>query len=199
MLRGPWRRKTFHEGDGVMKKLLVVVDYQKDFVDGALGFAGAEKLEAGILRAVENTLAAGGYVLFTRDTHGADYLNTREGRFLPVPHCIAGTPGHRLYGGLARYEETPPPRTALLDKPTFGSADIAAAAAALCGGRPDAIEVCGVVTDICVITNALLLHTAFLEADIRVLVPLCGSGDAKKAAQALDVLAGMGLVENGAR
>lgn len=176
-----------------MKKLLVVVDYQKDFVDGALGFAGAEKLEPGILAAVEETLAAGGYVLFTRDTHQDDYMETREGGFLPVPHCIAGQTGHQLYGGLRRYEAEPQPRTAFVDKPTFGSANIVAAVRDLCGGAPDAIDVCGVVTDICVITNTLLLHTGFPQAQVRVLGALCGSGNRENAQKALDVLAGMGI------
>lgn len=176
-----------------MKKLLVVIDYQKDFVDGALGFAGAEKLEPGILAAVEATLAEGGYVLFTRDSHQPDYENTREGRFLPVPHCIAGSAGHQLYGGLHLYEANPPERTAVMDKPTFGSAAIAAEAAKLCGGAPDEITLCGVVTDICVITNALLLHTAFLQADMRVNAALCGSGDKEKEQCALAVLRGMGI------
>lgn len=176
-----------------MKKLLVVVDYQNDFVSGALGFAGAEDLESGIVAAIEETLSAGGYVLFTRDTHQNDYLNTREGRHLPVPHCIAGTPGHQLYGRLHQYEETPPAHTTFVDKPTFGSADIAAAAHQLCGGIPDTIELCGVVTDICVITNTLLLHTAFPTAQISVLEKLCGSGNKENEQSALALLAGMGI------
>ena len=174
-----------------MKKLLVVVDYQKDFVDGALGFPGAEKLEPGILQAVEDTLSAGGSVLFTRDTHGEDYLDTREGRGLPVPHCVAGTPGHQLYGRLHRYETEALPRTALLDKPTFGSPDIAAAAEKLCGGPPEDIALCGLVTDICVIANAVILHTAFPGAQVKVLESLVGSGNAEGAAKALDVMRGL--------
>lgn len=176
-----------------MKKLLVVIDYQKDFVDGALGFEGAEKLEAPLAEAVESTLAEGGWVLFTRDTHGTDYLETREGRLIPVPHCIEGTQGHELYGSLHRYEVDLPQRVAVLDKPTFGSADIVQAARLLCGGEPDEIVLCGVVTDICVITNALVLHTGFLDAKIQVEETLCGSGNAENAAAALKVLHGMGM------
>ncbi len=176
-----------------MKKLLVVVDYQNDFVSGSLGFPGAEKLEAGILAKVESTLAEGGYVLFTRDSHGPDYLDTREGRHLPVPHCITGSEGHRLYGGLRAYEDAPPPRSALLNKPGFGSPNIAEAARRLVGGEPDEIALCGLVTDICVVTNALLLHTAFPRAGVSVLGALVGSGNAENAAKALDVLANMGI------
>ena len=82
-------------------KALVVVDYQVDFVDGALGFPGAEKLEQIILDKIANCRSTGGQVIFTLDTHGEDYLSTAEGRKLPVPHCIKGTPGHALYGRVA--------------------------------------------------------------------------------------------------
>lgn len=176
-----------------MKKLLVVVDYQNDFVSGALGFDGAEKLEPGIVLAVEQTLAEGGFVLFTRDTHQADYLNTREGQYLPVPHCMKGQAGHQLFGRLHGYEVELPTRTGLVDKPTFGSPDIVQAAQDLCGGPPDLIELCGVVTDICVVANALVLHTGFPRAAVRVLGGLCGSGNRENAQKALDVLAGMGI------
>lgn len=177
----------------MMKKLLCVVDYQNDFVNGALGFSGAEQLEPGIVAAVENQLANGGFVLFTRDTHGEDYLSTREGRYLPVPHGLSGSHGHQLYGRLHAYETNPTPHTALLDKPTFGSPDIISAAEKLCGGKPDTIELCGLVTDICVISNAILLHTGFPNATIRVLAPLCGSGNSENAAKALDVLRNLGI------
>ncbi|MGD9560603.1 MAG: cysteine hydrolase family protein [Oscillospiraceae bacterium] len=176
-----------------MKQLLVVVDYQNDFVSGALGFPGAEKLEAGIVEAVEATLAQGGFVLFTRDTHAPDYLSTREGAHLPIPHCIKGEAGHALYGRLHAYEQGTPPHTLVLDKPTFGSPDIAQATERLCGGAPDAIALCGLVTDICVLANAILLHTAFPTARVEVLAALSGSGNAEGHQKALDLLAGMGV------
>lgn len=179
-----------------MKQLLVVVDYQNDFVNGALGFTGAELLEPGITKAVEETLAQGGYVLFTRDTHEDDYLQTREGQYLPVPHCINGTTGHQLFGGLHRYEASPLPHVALLDKPTFGSPNIAQSAVALCGGAPTNITVCGVVTDICVIANTIALHTAFTNASIAVNTALVGSGNPQNAQSALNILLGMGIQPN---
>ena len=79
-----------------MKSLLLVIDYQNDFVDGALGFPGAEKLDAGIAAKVREY--GQGHVICTRDTHFADYLETREGKSLPVVHCVKGTPGWALYG-----------------------------------------------------------------------------------------------------
>ena len=83
-----------------MKKLLVVVDYQKDFVDGALGFSGAEGLEKPILERIESYVVAGDEVIYTLDTHLTNYLETTEGKHLPVEHCILETEGHGLYGGL---------------------------------------------------------------------------------------------------
>ena len=87
-----------------MRELLVVIDYQNDFVTGALGNPAAAALEPGIAARVAAQLERGGRVLFTRDTHGTDYLNTREGRFLPVAHCIKGSQGWGLYGSLSQYE-----------------------------------------------------------------------------------------------
>ena len=86
------------------KEALVVVDYQNDFVDGTLGFAGAETLEDGICAEIERVRKAGGDVLFTFDTHAAsadEYLQTPEGKALPVPHCLSGSAGHALYGKVA--------------------------------------------------------------------------------------------------
>lgn len=176
-----------------MKKLLVVVDYQNDFVDGALGFAGAELLEPGIAKLVEQTLKNSGYVLFTRDCHEEDYLQTREGRHLPVPHCFKGTTGHQLYGSLHAYEEKPQTDVAILDKPTFGSPEIGDVAYALCNGAPDVIELCGLVTDICVISNAILLHSFFPTSVIQVNQNLCGSGNAQNSASAFQILVGLGI------
>ncbi|MDL2323549.1 isochorismatase family protein [Ruminococcaceae bacterium OttesenSCG-928-A16] len=177
-----------------MKKLLVVVDYQNDFVTGALGFAGAETLEPDIAAAVTETLQNDGYVLFTRDTHPKGYLHTREGGYLPIPHCIEGTPGHQLFGSLHLYEETPTPHTAILNKPTFGSPDIGQAAIALCQTPPDVVELCGLVTDICVVANAILLHSFLPNASIKVRQALCGSGNTQNAGAAFALLKGMGIV-----
>ena len=176
-----------------MSKLLVVVDYQKDFVDGALGYPGAEALEGPLCDKVCSALADGWKVIFTRDTHAPDYLDTREGRFLPVPHCVRGTQGWQLYGALHAYEQSAPQAgVAFLDKPTFGAEGLPAAVKALCGGEPDVVEVCGVVTDICVVSNCIVLHTAFLNAQVRVCAGLCAAATPEGHRRALDVLAGMG-------
>ena len=86
-----------------MKRVLVVVDYQKDFVDGALGFEKAKEIEEGIYEKVNSYLSKGDKVVFTYDTHTEDYLATREGKNLPVTHCILNTEGHELYGKLSEF------------------------------------------------------------------------------------------------
>ena len=129
-----------------MRELLVVIDYQNDFVTGALGNPAAAALEPGIAARVAAQLERGGRVLFTRDTHGTDYLNTREGRFLPVAHCIKGSQGWGLYGSLSQYETGVRDGVSIVDKPTFGCAALPAEAEALCGGAPDSIgdgHLCG--------------------------------------------------------
>ena len=88
-----------------MKKLLVVVDYQNDFVSGSLGFPKAAQLEEAIIKKIEDYRAAGDDVVFTLDTHGPDYLSTQEGKNLPVEHCIKGTDGWQLYGKVAALAE----------------------------------------------------------------------------------------------
>lgn len=176
-----------------MKKLLCVIDYQNDFVDGALGFAGASSLEEGIEKKVREYLDAGHYVLFTRDTHQQDYLNTREGKSLPVVHCIEGTVGHQLYGALHQYEKSEQPKVRVINKETFGAADIAFDVRQLCRGVPDEIELCGLVTDICVVSNAILLFNAFTKSKVSVLSNLCGSSNNEGAKAALLVLQGLGI------
>ena len=104
-----------------MKRLLIVVDYQKDFVDGSLGFDGAEKLDARIAEKIASYRATGDEVAFTFDTHHRDYLKTQEGRNLPIEHCVDGTPGHDLYGEVAlmmRDSDT------VFKKPSFGSVEL---------------------------------------------------------------------------
>ena len=177
-----------------MANLLVVVDYQNDFVSGALGFGAAQALEGPIAARVEQALAGDWRVIFTRDTHGPDYLNTREGRFLPVPHCLRGSGGWHLYGSLAAYEASSDPRVAFVDKPTFGSAGLASAAEALCGGEPGRLELCGVGTNICGVSNAILLHSRFLNSEIAVLQNLCAAADPADHENALRLLAGMGYL-----
>lgn len=175
-----------------MSKLLVVIDYQNDFVSGSLGFEQARNLETPIFERVQDALASGWKVLFTRDTHHQDYLNSREGKFLPVPHCLKDSEGWHLYGKLANYEQSQNPNIAFIDKPTFGSAELASAVQNFCNGAPEEIELCGVVTNICVLSNAILLHTAFLDSTIAIRSDLCAAPNLSDHENALRLLAGMG-------
>ncbi len=141
--------------------LLIVVDMQYDFIDGALGTPEA----VAILPRVEEKLAAhAGAVLFTRDTHSAQYMETQEGKHLPVPHCIAGTHGWQIHDRLAPYITTPP-----IDKPTFGSVALVDIVKKMHEEEPlDKVTLCGLCTDICVISNAMLVKAALPEVPVEV-------------------------------
>lgn len=167
-----------------MEKLLVVVDYQKDFVDGALGFSGAELLEGPICEKIAACRAQGGEVAFTFDTHGDNYLSTQEGRKLPIVHCIDGTDGWKLYGAVAHCQK---PGDRVFKKPAFGSAELFDY---LRAGQYDEVELCGLVSNICVISNAALAKAALPEA--RVVVDAKGTScmDPASNCKALDVMEG---------
>ncbi|MBU3805351.1 MAG: cysteine hydrolase [Candidatus Fournierella pullistercoris] len=175
-----------------MANVLVVVDYQNDFVDGSLGFERAVALEPGIAQRVEKALSDGWKVMFTRDTHPADYLTTREGQFLPVVHCVKGTPGWQLFASLHQYEQTSNPQVAIVDKPTFGSPLVAQAVQELCGGEPEQIEICGLVSNICVVSTAIMLHSTFLNSSISILEQLCAAPNPQDHDNTMKLLAGMG-------
>lgn len=166
-------------------KLLIVVDYQKDFVDGALGFPGAVALEQPILDKIAAYRQAGDTVAFTFDTHGEDYLSTQEGQHLPVPHTLRGTDGWELYGKVA---DAIRPQDPCFHKPAFGAAELFDY---LRQHTFDRIELVGVVSSICVISNAILAKTAQPETPV-VVDALCTAGaDEHLHNAALDVMAGV--------
>ena len=170
-----------------MNRYLFVIDYQNDFVDGALGFPGAEKLDEGIAAKVR---AYGkGHVLFTRDTHFENYLETREGRNLPVIHCIKGTPGWECYGETARaLAEVEAPA---IDKLVFGMDITDPAVAAVLPRQADEIELVGLVSNICVVSNAVVLQSRYPEATIVVDAVCTASFDKDLNEKVLDVLQGL--------
>ncbi|MEG0757759.1 MAG: isochorismatase family protein, partial [Raoultibacter sp.] len=104
-----------------MKRLLIVIDYQNDFVDGSLGFPGAELLEGPIAAKIAEYREAGDDIVVTLDVHDKNYLQTEEGKHLPVEHCLEGTPGMELYGSIASLLETSDP---VIEKAAFGSKDL---------------------------------------------------------------------------
>ena len=139
-------------------KVLVVVDMQNDFIDGSLGSPEAVAIVPYVSRLVK---AFDGEVIFTRDTHSEDYLCTREGKLLPVPHCIKGTHGWQITDALTVKEGS-----AIIDKPTFGSTELAARLAGISGLT--SVTLVGLCTDICVISNAMLIKARLPELDVTV-------------------------------
>lgn len=169
-----------------MERYLFVIDYQNDFVDGSLGFAGAEKLDAPIAAKIREY--GKGHVIFTRDTHFENYLSTREGRNLPIVHCIKGTPGWEVYGETAKaLAEVEAPA---IDKLSFGMDPTDPAVAAVLPEQADEIELVGLVSSICVISNAVVLQSLYPEATVVVDASCTAAGDPVIHEKALDVMAG---------
>ena len=147
-----------------MQKVLVVVDMQNDFIDGALGTK--EAVAIGVKEKIENF---DGVVLFTRDTHETYYLDTQEGKKLPVPHCIRDTEGWQIRSELDALRKTEP-----IDKETFGSTDLAGELVAMNEDNEiESITFVGLCTDICVISNALLAKASLPEVPIIVDAKCC--------------------------
>ena len=169
-----------------MNRFLFVIDYQNDFVDGALGFPGAEKLDEKIAAKVR---AYGkGHVLFTRDTHFENYLTTREGRNLPVEHCIRGSHGWEVYGETAKaLAEVDAPA---IDKLVFGMDVSDPAIAAVLPEAADEIELVGLVSNSCGVSNAVVLQSKYPEATILVDAACTDSFDKSLHEKVLDVLSG---------
>ncbi|MBP3588899.1 MAG: cysteine hydrolase family protein [Clostridia bacterium] len=169
-----------------MNRCLFVIDYQNDFVDGALGFPGAEKLDEKIAAKVR---AYGrDHVWFTRDTHFENYLQTREGRNLPVVHCVKGTRGWEVYGETARALAEVEAKG--IDKLVFGMDVTDPAAAAVLPESADEIELVGLVSNICVVSNAVVLQSKYPEATIIVDAACTDSFDRGLHEKVLDVLEG---------
>jgi nicotinamidase-related amidase len=168
-----------------MQRCLIVVDYQNDFVSGSLGFSGAELLDPLIADKIKKYRAKGDVVVFTFDTHDADYLKTQEGRNLAVPHCIEGTTGHQLYGETAKLMQDGDKQ---FFKNTFGSADLYGYLKSTPFRR---IELVGLVSNICVVSNAVLAKTAQPETPILVDADCTASHDPNLHNAALDVMKGL--------
>ena len=154
--------------------VLIVVDMQNDFVSGALGTPEAFDIVPYVVGRVVDGRNRGEEILFTRDTHEEDYLRTQEGKKLPVPHCIRGTEGWEIIPQLREYEGQP------IDKPTFGSRYLGALLKARDEdarkqGKPgvEKVTLIGLCTDICVISNALLIKAFLPEAEIVVEAGCC--------------------------
>jgi len=167
------------------KKYLIVVDMQKDFVNGSLGTKEAEAIVPAVLAKVRNF---DGQVIFTKDTHFEDYLSTSEGKLLPVEHCIKGTEGWMLLEELEQYCEEH--RSPVYEKITFGCKALALDFLAKQETEGvESIELIGLCTDICVVSNALLLKAFLPETEISVDATCCAGVTPDKHSAALETMA----------
>lgn len=155
-----------------MKKLLVVVDYQNDFVDGTLGFKNAEKLEDKIFKRIKLAEKNKEDVVFTKDIHDKNYLKTEEGKNLPVSHCLKGSKGSELFGKIKSFEQKYP----VFEKSTFGSVELGQY---LLDKKYDQITIVGLVSYICVLSNAIICKSAKPNAHIIVEKDLTDAADKK--------------------
>ena len=152
-----------------MRKLLIVIDMQNDFIDAALGTKEAVSIVDAVKEKIWSYPAED--VIATMDTHGENYVDTQEGKYLPVPHCIRGTEGWKIRPDIAELLKG----AKIYEKPTFGSVKMAADLKALSEREEIELELIGLCTDICVASNALLLKAVMPEVKISV-DPACGAG-----------------------
>jgi len=164
------------------KKILVVVDMQNDFISGSLGTKEAEAIVESVVRKIISYPT--GNIYATRDSHGEDYLQTAEGKKLPVKHCIMGTEGWELEQNVRKSLSG----AKIIDKPTFGSLKLAEILEKEAQNSELEIEMVGVCTDICVVTNALLLKTCLPNAEIIVDSACCAGTTPGAHEAALEVM-----------
>ena len=161
-----------------MKSLLVVIDMQNDFVFGALGTKEAQAILPAVKARIAKARETGEAVVFTRDTHGENYLFTQEGRNLPVPHCAVGSEGWQIVEGLRENE-------GVFDKPTFGSLELASFIKRM---GFEKVTLIGVCTDICVVSNALLIKATCPELPVFVEENACAGVTKEKHLAAIETM-----------
>ena len=166
-----------------MRKILVVVDMQNDFIDAALGSADAVAIVEPVKEKIRSYPAEDIYV--TMDTHGEDYLQTQEGKYLPVEHCIKGTDGWQIREDI---EDLLTDDAKIFEKPTFGSTELAESLHTLSENEEIEIEMVGLCTDICVVSNAMLLKAFMPEVKISVDAACCAGVTLEKHAAALETM-----------
>lgn len=165
-----------------MRKILVVVDMQKDFIDGSLGTKEAQAIVTPVIEKMKSYEKSDIYV--TRDTHGENYLDTAEGKKLPVVHCVEETEGWQLHPEIEALAEP----EHIINKPTFGSMTLMELLKEENEKEPLEIELVGLCTDICVVSNALLLKTAMPENSIKVDSSCCAGVTPKSHEAALTTM-----------
>lgn len=166
-----------------MEKVLIVIDMQNDFVSGALGTPEAKAIVENVKKKIEDCEKAGYAIYFTRDTHFADsYFKSQEGKKLPVLHCLFGTEGWKIVDGLnsSKYRN--------IDKESFGWPGWAGYFGNFEEYSPKKIELVGVCTDICVISNAMIIKSYYPETEIVVDASCCAGTTPEKHHMALEVM-----------
>jgi len=173
-------------------KVLIVVDMQKDFITGALGTPESVAIVDAVVKRIENSV--GELILFTKDTHGEDYLETPEGKKLPVPHCIEGTEGWQIDEGIMnawRFNRhtivLPDLHENTFTKPVFGSVDLVTYLKSR-ETEIDEIEILGVCTDICVISNAIMIKNALPGIEILINAECCAGVTVQSHNEAINVM-----------
>ena len=165
-----------------MQRLLIVVDYQNDFIDGALGFKGADLIAPKIVELINKFRANNEEVVFTYDTHDTNYMKTTEGQYLPVPHCLKGSEGWQLHDSIKDLVKD----AKVFEKPGFGSKELGDYIASK---NFEEIYLCGLVSDICVFSNAIIAKaSASPYAKIKVVRNATSSFDLDMQEKAFDVL-----------
>lgn len=164
--------------NGAKRRLVAVIDMQNDFIDGALGTREAQGIVENVRERIQAAHAAGEELVYTRDTHGEDYLFLQEGKNLPVPHCIKGGFGWQISERIPVYGE-------VIDKPTFGSTVLAEK---IKSGGYESVEFVGLCTDICVISNALLAKAFSPETKIFVRADCCAGATPQSHETALSAM-----------
>lgn len=153
-----------------MNKILILVDLQNDFVTGPLGTPEAQAIIPNVVRKIQTW---DGDIRATKDIHGMNYLDTKEGKNLPVPHCIFGTEGHKLHPDICAALDKANRYYGIVNKITFGSTELPEALHSKTLPDYDEIHLCGVCTGICVLSNAIILKAHFPEAEIIVDASCC--------------------------
>jgi nicotinamidase-related amidase len=165
-----------------MKKILIVIDMQNDFIDAALGTSEAVKIIEAVKEKIRSYPAEN--VIATMDTHGENYMETQEGKYLPVPHCIKGSDGWQIRPEIAELLAG----AKIYEKPTFGSIAMAADLKEIAGKEEIELELIGLCTDICVVSNALLLKAMMPEVKISVDASCCAGVTVEKHLAALETM-----------
>ena len=165
-----------------MRKILVVVDMQKDFVDGALGTNEAVAIVDKVAAKINEF---DGEIIVTYDTHEENYMETREGRYLPVPHCIKDTDGWKLNEKVQKALDAK--EYDVIHKPTFGSTKLVEMLKD-CNQLDTDVTLIGLCTDICVVSNAMLLKANYPEMNINVEAACCAGVTIEKHEAALEVM-----------